>query len=61
MLAAIVDIMQRENNGIWYGSVIIKRLIIRIDAEDFANTNNRQTIIFEKQTNYVKYLFIVLL
>ena len=23
MLAAIVDIMQRENNGIWYGSVII--------------------------------------
>ena len=61
MLAAIVDIMQRENNGIWYGSVIIKRLIIRIDAEDFANTNNRQTIIFEKQMNYVKYLFIVLL
>ena len=61
MLAAIVDIMQRENNGIWYGSVIIKRLIIRIDAEDFANTNNRQTIIFEKQMHYVKYLFIVLL
>ena len=23
MLAAIVDIMQRDNNGIWYGSVII--------------------------------------
>ena len=28
MLAAIVDIMQRENNGIWYGSVIIYNYLL---------------------------------